>query len=104
MYDVQLGDMHVQMPRPHLRIRASAAKGGKPRMVPLWWDAGTLQDLSEWKSERLQQGVPVVTDPFVTYKFSHPDFQLRLTDCIHMIAPLREYVDSILTRTSLQTL
>jgi integrase len=34
-------------------------------MVPLWWDAGTLQDLSDWKAKRLQQDVPE-TDPFVT--------------------------------------
>jgi len=26
--------------RPHLRIRAEAAKGRRPRRVPLWWDAG----------------------------------------------------------------
>ena len=32
---LQMADVHIQMPRPHLRIRASAAKGGKPRMVPL---------------------------------------------------------------------
>ena len=25
-------------------------------MVPLWWDAGTLKDLREWKAERLALG------------------------------------------------
>ena len=62
---LQLADVHIPMPRPHLRIRASAAKGEKPRMVPLWWDAGTLQDLSDWKAKRLQGSVPD-TEPFVT--------------------------------------
>lgn len=62
---LQMGDVHVQMPRPHLRIRASAAKGGKPRMVPLWWDAGTLADLSEWRTVRLEGGMRA-TDPFIS--------------------------------------
>ena len=28
------------------------AKGGYPRIVPLWWDAGTLEDIKSWKAER----------------------------------------------------
>jgi integrase len=62
---LQVGDVHVQLPRPHLRIRASAAKGGKPRMVPLWWDAGTLEDLSQWRAVRLEGGMRA-TDPFIS--------------------------------------
>ena len=61
---LQTGDVHVQMPRPHLRIRASAAKGGKPRMVPLWWDAGTLEDLSAWRADRQSRGAKP-SSPFV---------------------------------------
>ncbi len=61
---LQVGDVHVKMPRPHLRIRASAAKGGKPRMVPLWWDAGTLEDLSAWRTDRLSRGAKP-SSPFV---------------------------------------
>jgi integrase len=34
-------------------------------MVPLWWDAGTLADLREWKAKRLAEGSQP-TDPFVT--------------------------------------
>lgn len=41
--------------RPHLRIRATTAKGGRGRRVPLWWDAGTLADLDAWKATRLAQ-------------------------------------------------
>jgi integrase len=39
--------------RPHIGIRNGAAKGGRSRTVPLWWDAGTLEDLASWKAERL---------------------------------------------------
>ncbi len=54
--DLHLSDVRLDISRPHLRIRRGAAKGGRPRIVPLWWDAGTLQDLVRWKQERLQQG------------------------------------------------
>jgi len=52
---LQIGDVRTEVARPHLRIRAGAAKGGRPRTVPLWWDAGTLADLTAWKIERLGQ-------------------------------------------------
>ena len=48
----------------HLTIRVSAAKGGRPRTVPLWWDAGTLEDVAAWKNQRLDQGA-VADDAFV---------------------------------------
>ena len=53
---LRMGDVRTELARPHLRIRNGASKGGRPRMVPLWWDAGTLADLSAWKNERLGQG------------------------------------------------
>jgi len=53
---LQMADVLVDLLRPHLRIRNGAAKGGRPRTVPLWWDAGTLADLTAWKQERLRQG------------------------------------------------
>jgi len=53
---LRIGDVHTELPRPHLRIRAGAAKGNRPRVVPLWWDAGTLADLTSWQAERLEQG------------------------------------------------
>lgn len=46
---LQVGDVRVDA-RPHLRIRRGASKGGRSRVVPLWWDAGTLRDLAEWKA------------------------------------------------------
>lgn len=53
--DLQIADVRVELKRPHLRIRTGASKGGRPRTVPLWWDAGTLRDLAAWKAERLGQ-------------------------------------------------
>jgi integrase len=52
---LQIGDVRTDLARPHLRIRCGAAKGGRSRIVPLWWDAGTLEDLANWKNDRLQQ-------------------------------------------------
>lgn len=53
---LRLCDLNLARPRPHVRIPHGAAKGGKPRMVPLWWDAGTLADLTAWKAERQEDG------------------------------------------------
>lgn len=53
---LRMSDVRTEGSRPHLRIRRAAAKGHKARTVPLWWDAGTLQDITAWKLERLQQG------------------------------------------------
>jgi integrase len=50
--------------RPHIRIRCGASKGGRSRIVPLWWDAGTLADLTTWKNERLKQTADAA-QPFV---------------------------------------
>ena len=61
---LQIGDVRVEPARPHLRIRRGAAKGGKSRIVPLWWDAGTLQEIAAWKSERLKKGADYI-DPFI---------------------------------------
>lgn len=52
---LHVADVRVELPRPHLRIRRGAAKGGRLRTVPLWWDAGTLTDLAAWKEERVQE-------------------------------------------------
>jgi integrase/recombinase XerD len=59
---LQVGDVRTEATRPHIRIRNGAAKGGRPRMVPLWWDGGTLDDLRAWKATRLELGA---TAPFV---------------------------------------
>ena len=61
---LQVADVRVEVARPHLRIRVGASKGGRSRTVPLWWDAGTLADLTAWKAERLAVGIDP-TQPFV---------------------------------------
>jgi integrase len=47
---LQLDSVVVGVGRPHLRLRCGT-KGGRTRLVPLWWDAGTLSDLTDWKAE-----------------------------------------------------
>jgi integrase len=61
---LRLGDVRVDIGRPHLLVRAAHAKLGRPRRVPLWWDAGTLADLSGWLDCRRQQ-VAKRDDPFI---------------------------------------
>lgn len=53
---LRIGDLRVELVRPHIRIRVGASKGGRSRVVPLWWDAGTLADLTAWKADRLAAG------------------------------------------------
>ena len=61
---LQLGDVRLESSRSHLRLRVGTTKGGKARRVPLWWDAGTLADLTAWKTERLRCGA-TDSGPFV---------------------------------------
>ena len=61
---LRLGDMRVGIGRPHIVIRAEIAKFGRPRRVPLWWDAGTLEDLTAWLDYRHGQGARR-SDPFI---------------------------------------
>jgi integrase len=62
---LQIADVRCEISRPHLRIRRSASKGDRSRMVPLWWDAGTLDDLARWKADRIADGA-AADDPFLT--------------------------------------
>jgi integrase/recombinase XerD len=60
-----VADVRTESSRPHIRIRRGAAKGGRSRVVPLWWDAGTLSDLTEWKTSRLGQDSTDSSEPLV---------------------------------------
>jgi integrase len=64
---LQIDDVRVGIARPHIRIRRGAAKGGRPRTVPLWWDAGTLADITAWHAERVDHGAP----PSASFLDSH---------------------------------
>jgi integrase len=66
---LNLGDVALGGPRPHIKIRKGNTKGRrfvspsnpegkdyrKARTVPLWWDAGTLVDLAAYKALRTQE-------------------------------------------------
>lgn len=67
---LRMDDVVVGVSRPHLRLRREMTKGKYPRTVPLWWDAGTLADLTAWKEERTAQGA-TDRDPFVCSVQSH---------------------------------
>jgi integrase len=53
---IALADVRIDNGSPHVRIRKEIGKGGKARIVPLNWDAGTLADIRDWKAFRLSQG------------------------------------------------
>lgn len=65
---LNLGDMIAGGDKPILRIRKEITKGRierrKARKVPLWWDAGTLEDLRLWRELRLRAGA-ALDEPFV---------------------------------------
>ena len=53
---LKLQDVSIGIERPYLFLPGSITKGKKRRTVPLWWDTGTLKDISIWKAKREQQG------------------------------------------------
>lgn len=53
---LRVDDVRVGIDRPYLRVRREIAKGRRARNVPLWWDAGTLEDITAWCDERGRQG------------------------------------------------
>ena len=66
-----LGDIALGGPRPAIRIRAAITKrhAGKSRarIVPLWWDAGTREDLTAWRNCRLKKRAGPA-DPFICHQ------------------------------------
>ena len=53
---LRLSDIYVGAGRPHVRVGPEGAKGKKARVVPLWWDARTLEDVAAWRRERENEG------------------------------------------------
>ena len=53
---LRLADVRLGVDRPYIHVRKEIAKRHKPRPVPLWWDRGTLDDLTAWRDHRVQQG------------------------------------------------
>ncbi len=44
--------------KPNIYITKAIAKRKKQRSVPMWWDRGTLDDITAWYDERKAQGAP----------------------------------------------
>ena len=61
---LRIGDVRVGVEKPYILVRAEVAKRRKARRVPLWWDQGTLDDLTAWRGQRTGQGAGPA-DPFV---------------------------------------
>lgn len=53
---LSMANVKLASARPHIYVPATISKGSKARTIPLWWDAGTLADLSAWKEKRLAEG------------------------------------------------
>lgn len=62
---ITIGDVRVSTAKPHIYVRKSVAKGGKPRKVPLWWDGATLAAIASWREFRLKNDGAGESDPFV---------------------------------------
>lgn len=65
---LNVSDFILVGPKPCVRVRKSITKGQetkkRARVVPLWWDAGTLADIREWHAMRVNSGAQA-NDPFV---------------------------------------
>lgn len=51
-----LTDVRLAGARPHILVRKELAKGRRARVVPLWWDAGTLAALTHWANTQATHG------------------------------------------------
>ena len=65
---LKFADLVLAGARPCVIVRKDNTKGRlekrRSRKVPLWWDAGTLEDLEEWVAFRKEMG-STVNDPVV---------------------------------------
>jgi site-specific recombinase XerD len=53
---LRIQDVRTGLARPYLFVGRAIAKCKKTRQVPLWWDRGTLNDLTAWKQRRRADG------------------------------------------------
>jgi len=67
---LRIGDIKVGRARPHILVPASIAKCQRERIVPLWWDAGTLADLELYRANRIEDGAGP-DDPLLCSTRSH---------------------------------
>jgi integrase len=64
--------VRIGLARPYIYVPKRIAKRKRTRRVPLWWDAGTLNDVTAWKDERTAQDAGP-NDPFIASQ-SKPSF------------------------------
>lgn len=51
---LNISDLFLVGPKPNIRVRRETTKRKlMERRVPLWWDAGTFEDLADWREMRL---------------------------------------------------
>jgi len=62
---INIDDVRLSTDKPHIRVRAKVAKGGRQRAVPLKWDGGTLDDLTAWREVRVKEDRATTSAPFV---------------------------------------
>jgi integrase len=66
---LEMRDIRLEGPRPVIDVRKEITKGRdgkrKARRVPLWWDAGTADDLRMWRDFRLKMGATTGIEPFL---------------------------------------
>ena len=61
--NLNIKDVHLGIARPYIHV--VNGKGNKSRHVPLWWDKGTLADLTHWIGERMSAHEASPQDPVV---------------------------------------
>jgi integrase/recombinase XerD len=90
---LELGDVRADSTRPHLRIRRGAAKGGQSRTVPLWWDAGTLEDIKTWQADRAASGAgqraPLISPLHSRRRFSRHTLRKRFRTACRVLGAER---------------
>ena len=66
---LRLADLVLAGPRPVVLVRKITTKGTadrrRSRTVPLWWDAGTLEDIKEWVDWRRTKMNAAANDPVI---------------------------------------
>lgn len=91
---ITLDDVQSGCEFPHINIRSEVGKGGKARIVPLWWDAETLRDIHEWKLKQEQRGVSQFVCSLSKGTYGKPlsrrNAQYRWSRALKCIGPARQ--------------
>lgn len=97
---LNVGDVIVSGPKPCIRVRKGITKGRqgqrRARMVPLWWDSGTLEDLTSWVAYRLEKGAksddPLLVSEHSSWRgnrLARKSAQRKWRSCLRPLGPGR---------------